>query len=239
MVLTKVVAVNGSPEMENGNTAVVLGAFLDGVKEAGAAVELFYANRLKVKDCAADFDCWWKAPGECIIQDDMQLIYPKLREADILVLATPVYAPLPGVMQNFLNRLCPLMEPSLEWHDGRTRAKFHKKVKIRKIVLVSTSGWWEIGNFGTVLRIAEELAKNVGQELAGAVLRPHAFLMNENKEKAEEVLKATKRAGLQLVKEGRISKEVLGTISQPLVSEEELRQWYNDNYKKAKNKNTT
>lgn len=129
------------------------------------------------------------------------------------------------------------MEPSLEWRDGRTRAKFHDKVGIRKIVLVSTSGWWETGNFGTGLRIAEELAKDVGQELAGAVLRPHAFLINEKKEKAEEVLKATKRAGFQLVKEGQISKEVLSAISQPLVSEEELRKWYNDLYKKAKNKN--
>ena len=131
------------------------------------------------------------------------------------------------------------MEPSLKWRDGRTRAKFHDKVKIRKIVLVSTSGWWELGNFGTVLRIAEELAKNVGQELAGAVLRPHAFLMSENKEKAEEVLKATKQAGFQLVKDGRMSKKVLDAVSQPLISEEELRQWYNDQNKKAKKKNTT
>jgi len=225
--------------MEKGSTAVVLNAFLGGMKEAGATAELFYANRLKIKDCAADFDCWWKTPGKCITQDDMQQVYPKLREADILVLATPVYIPLPSVMQNFLNRLCPLMEPSLEWREGRTRAKFHDNIKISKIVLVATSGWWELGNFGTVIRIAEELAKDCGQELAGAVLRPHAFLMNQNKTKAEEVLKAAKKAGFQLVKEGRMSKEVLDTISQPLISEKELRQWYNQHYEKVKNKKTT
>lgn len=234
--MTKVVAVNGSPEMEKGNTAVILNAFLDGMKEAGASVELFYVKRLNVKDCVADFDCWWKKPGDCIIKDDMQTLYPKLREADVLVLATPVYIPLPGEMQNFLNRLCPLMEPLLEFRDGRTRAKFHDNVKISKIVLVSTSGWWEKDNMGTVLRIAEELAKDVGQELAGAVLRPHAFLMKENKEKAEIILKATKQAGYQLVKDGRITKKVLDTISQPLVSEEEFRQRSNDEYEKAKNK---
>lgn len=222
--------------MERGNTAVILGAFLEGVKEAGATVELFYVKRLKVKDCVADFDCWWKKPGECIIKDDMQLVYPKLREADVLVLATPVYIPLPGEMQNFINRLCPLMEPILEFREGRTRAKFHDDVKIRKMVLVSTGGWWEKENMGTVVRIAEELAKDVGQELAAAVLRPHAFVMRENREKAEVVLKAAKQAGYQLVKDGRITKEVLDAISQPLVSEEELRQRYNDEYYKAKNK---
>ncbi|MEM2102882.1 MAG: flavodoxin family protein, partial [Candidatus Bathyarchaeia archaeon] len=119
--MTKVVAINGSPKMEKGYTAILLGAFLDGMKETGASVELFYVTRLKIKDCLADFDCWWKRPGECIIKDDMQMLYPKLREADILVLATPVYIPLPGAMQNFLNRLCPLMEPLLEFRDGRTR----------------------------------------------------------------------------------------------------------------------
>ena len=233
--MTKVFAINGSVNMEKGTTATILGAFLDGMKEAGASVDLFYAKRLNIKPCLAEFQCWWEKPGECVTKDDMQMLYPKLREADVLVLATPVYIPLPGEMQNFINRLCPLVEPILEFRDGRTRAKFHDNVKISKIVLVSTSGWWEMGNFGTVVRIAEELAKDVGQELAGAVLRPHAFLMKENKEKAEVVLKAARQAGNQLVKEGRITKKVLDTISQPLVSEEELRQRYNDEYEKAKN----
>jgi hypothetical protein len=166
----------------------------------------------------------------------MQSVYPKLRTADVLVLATPVYIPLPGEMQNFVNRLCPLIEPILEFRDGRERARFHDDVRIRKIVLVSTCGWWEIGNFGTVLRIAEELAKDVGQELAAAVLRPHAHLMKENRQKAKIVLDATKQAGIQLIKEGRISKKLLDTISQPLISEEEYRRRSNDAYRKTRSK---
>jgi hypothetical protein len=234
--LTKVFAINGSPNMEKGNTGVLLGAFLEGVKKAGASVELFYAKRLNVKPCLGEFHCWDEKPGECITQDTMQSIYPKLREADVLVLATPVHIPLPGEMQNFVNRLCPLIEPILEFRDGRTRARFHDDVKIRKIALVSTCGWWEMGNFGTVLRIAEELAKDVGQELAAAVLRPHAHLMKENKQKAKIVLDAARQAGTQLIKDGRISKNILDTISQPLVSEEEYRQRSNDAYRKMKNK---
>ncbi len=232
--MTKVFAINGSVNVEKGTTAMLLGAFLDGMKEAGASVELFYAKSLNVKPCLAEFHCWWTKPGECMVQDDMQLVYPKLHDADVLVLATPVYIPLPGEMQNFVNRLLPLIEPILEFRDGRTRAKFRDDVKIRRIVLVSTGGWWEIGNFGTVLRIAEEFAKLVGQELAGAVLRPHAFLMRENKEKAEIVMEAARQAGIQLIKNGRISKEVLDTISQQLVSEEELTLRYNDLYSKVK-----
>ena len=236
IVLTRVVAINGSAKMEKGNTALVLAPFLDGVREAGGSVELFYAKRLNIKPCTGEFYCWNEKPGECYIDDDMQVLYPKLREADILVLATPVYIPLPGEMQNLINRLCPLVEPILEFRDGRTRARFHDEVNIRKIVLVSTCGWWEIGNFGTVLRIAEELAKDVSVEFAGAILRPHAYLMVENKEKAKKVTEALSQAGSQLVKKGRMSKSLLEVISQPLISEEEYRHRLNDDYKKAKSK---
>ena len=195
-------------------------------------IELFYTRRLKVRPCACgEMYCWYKKAGECCIKDDMQLFYPQLREADILILATPVYIPLPGEMQNFINRLCPLIEPFLETHQGRTRARFHKQVKIQKIVLVSTGGWWEKENFETVVRITEELAKVASVEFAGAVLRPHAFLMKEKgrlTKDGEVVLNTVKKAGYELIKEGRINKETLGAISRPLISEEELRRRYNN-----------
>ena len=228
----KVIAINGSPRMEKGYTALILTPFIQGMIDAGAKVELFYVRRLKIKPCTCgEMYCWYKKPGECCIKDDMQLLYPQLREADILVLATPVYIPLPGEMQNFINRLCPLINPLLENREGRTRARFHKQVKIRKIVLVSTGGWWEKANFETVVRITEELAKDASVEFAGAVLRPHAFLMKKKgklTKDGEDVLNTVKRTGHELIKKGRMNKETLEKISRPLISEEELRRRYND-----------
>src|SRR4030042_4113646 len=193
--MVKVVAINGSARMEKGNTARVLEPFLNGVRDAGAFVELFYAKRLNVEPCTGEFYCWNEKPGQCYQEDNMQLLYPKLREADILVLATPVYIPLPGEMQNLINRLCPLINPVLSWRAGRPRARFHDDVKIRKIVLLSACGWWEIGNFGTVIRIAEELAKDADVEFADPILRPHAYLMAQDSEKAKKVMEALREAG--------------------------------------------
>jgi len=229
--MIKVVAINGSPRTEKGNTAMILAPFIQGMTDAGADVELFYARRLNVKPCTGEMDCWYGKPGECIHKDDMQLLYPKLKEAEILVLATPVYIPLPGEMQNIINRLCPLIEPFLETREGRTRARFREDVQIRRIVLVSTGGWWERGNFRTVVRIIEELAEGASVEFAGAVLRPHAFLMKQEKELTEDgeaILNAAKRAGYELVKEGRMDEETLETISRPLISQEDLRRRYNE-----------
>jgi multimeric flavodoxin WrbA len=205
--------------MEKGNTAKILTPFLEGMQKGGATVELFYARRLNVKPCDGELYCWNKKPGECYIQDNMQSLYPKLREANILVLATPVYIPLPGEMQNLVNRIVPLMDPVLKRQNGRTRARFRADVKIKKVVLVSSSGWWEMGNLKTVLRIVKELAKDCKVEFVGALLRPHARFMTENKEKAEKVVEASRQAGYQLAKEGRISKDLLSIISQPLISE--------------------
>jgi multimeric flavodoxin WrbA len=218
--MTKVVAINGSPRMGKGNTAKILAPFLEGMRKAGASVELFYAKDLDVRPCEGEFHCWYKKPGVCHIDDSMQSLYPKLREANILVLATPVYVPLPGEMQNLINRIVPLMNPIIRRQGGRTRARFRDDVKISKFVLVSSSGWWEMGNFETVIRIVKELASDVNVEFAGAILRPHSNWMIEDGEKTKDILEAARQAGYLLVKEGKMSKDLVKIIGQPLISYE-------------------
>jgi multimeric flavodoxin WrbA len=222
--MTRVIAINGSPRMEEGNTARLLSPFLEGMMAAGASVAVVYAKRLDAKPCEGDPYCWTTDPGYCFINDGMQFLYPKLREADILVLATPVYTPLPGEMQNLLNRLTPLMDSRAKWSRGRTRAAgLRPDVRISKMALVSTSGWWEKGNMETVLRIAKELARQMNISFAGALLRPHFGYLQDNSEKAEEIFDAAKQLGRQLIEEGKMSLDLLKVISQPLISKEMWR----------------
>ena len=147
------------------------------------------------------------------------------------MLATPVYIPLPGEMQNFINRLCPLIEPILSKRNGRTRACFHGNVKIRRIALVSTCGWWEKGNFSTVIRIVRELARDANVNFAGALLRSHANLLAEDEGKKKEILEAAKQAGFQLAREGTIPKYLLKIVAQPLIAEGVFRQRENKQHK--------
>jgi multimeric flavodoxin WrbA len=229
--MNKALVINGSPSLGKGNTAMVLEPFIKGMTDADCKIDTFYASKLKIKPCACvDMFCWYNKPGQCCYKDDMDKLYLRLKETDILVLATPVYIPLPGAMQNVINRLCPLVEPLLEFREGRTRARFRQDVKIKKIVLVSTGGWWEKANFDTVVRITEEFAKDAGAEFTGAVLRPHAFLMKHDGEftkDGQDIVEAVSKAGYELVKEGRLSAEILENISRPLISEPELRERYN------------
>lgn len=155
---------------------------------------------------------------------------------ETLILATLVYIPLLGEMQNLLNLLCPLMEPILETRDGRTRGRMHDDVAISRIALASTSGWWEIGNLDTVVRIACEIAEDASVPCVGSVLRPHASVMWQQEEKAREILDAAGKAGYQLATTGTMLSDTLAVISQPLTSEEEYRRGFNENYPKMKGK---
>lgn len=221
---------NGSPDRRKGNTAMVLAPFLEGMEEYGAQTYLVYTSELKITPCTGEMHCWYKHPGECIHQDVMQELYLKIRQAEVLVLATPVYIPIPGRMQNFINRLCPLILPQLVKQGERTRARFHADVQIRKVLLVSTGGWWETGNFETVTMIAKELAANAGVEFAGALIRPHAFLMKEGgalTEKGQEIIGLLREAGRTFAREGVITPGMFEAISAPLMAHEAMIAMYN------------
>jgi len=230
--MLKVFAINGSPNQAKGNTAMILEPFLEGLIENNAVVDLFYASRLKVQPCiCGNLFCWRQTPGECIFQDAMQTVYPVLREADILALATPIYIPLPGDLQNFLNRLCALLDPVLTFREGRTRARFRADVHIKTVVLLAAGGWWEKENFDTLIRIVEELAEDASVNFAGAMIRPHAHLMRKNgqiTDLGKVVLQAIRGAVGELIREGRIHEETLATICQPLIPfEEAIERYFN------------
>jgi multimeric flavodoxin WrbA len=83
----KILILKGSPR-EKGNSAILAERAAAGAKEAGAEVESIYLHGLDIRACDA---CDLCSDGECVIEDDMQPIYPKLAGADAIILASPVY----------------------------------------------------------------------------------------------------------------------------------------------------
>jgi multimeric flavodoxin WrbA len=82
-----ILILKGSPR-EKGNSAVLAEKAADGATEAGAQVESIYLHGLDIRACDA---CELCTDGQCIIEDDMQPLYPKLAAADAIILASPVY----------------------------------------------------------------------------------------------------------------------------------------------------
>jgi multimeric flavodoxin WrbA len=209
----KVLAINGSPHTGEGNTAMILNPFLEGMKEAGADVDLFYTRKLKIGPCNGDMSCWFVNPGTCGQKDDMQMLLPKFKEADVIVWASPVYyAGVTGPLKNLMDRQLPL---HMQGELGSKR---------QKIVLVSTCGAWEVSMFDPLLLQMRALYSRPegSSDFAGALLRPMADGMKEMIKAGETglvegVFRAAKEAGRQLAKEGKISEELQKEVAKELM----------------------
>lgn len=233
----KVLAFNSSPMMDKGNTALILNPFLEGMREAGAEVELFYTKKLKINPCQGEFNCWLKTPGKCWQKDDMAMLMPKLGEADVWVLATPLYVyGMTGPMKNLIDRIIPLVQPFFELRDDHIRHPAREGTKRGKMVLVSNCGFWEMDNFDALLVHVKALCKNGNREFAGALLRPQGPALRPMLEiggLVEDVVEAAREVGRQLVRDGKISTETLNTVSRELMSREDYIQVANQNFQQA------
>lgn len=84
----KVVGIVGSPR-KGGNTEILTAHALQAIAEEGLETELISLAGLEIKPCTACMAC---SKGEqCSIQDDLFPLYLKMKEADGIILASPVY----------------------------------------------------------------------------------------------------------------------------------------------------
>ena len=100
----KILVLNGSPR-KNGNTSALVDAFKEGAESKQHVVEVVGVGNMKINGCLACEFCHGKGEGKCIQQDDMQSLYPKLAEADLVVFASPVhYWSFSGQLQSAITR---------------------------------------------------------------------------------------------------------------------------------------
>ena len=85
-----ILILQGSPRA-NGNTAWMAEEFRKAAEAAGHKVTLVDVAHKKIAGCLACEYCHGKGNGACVQKDDMQELYPLLAEAEVLVLAAPIY----------------------------------------------------------------------------------------------------------------------------------------------------
>ncbi len=78
----------GSPRIR-GNADLLLEEALKGAKSQGAEVEKIVVDKLEIAPCKEYLGCFKN--GNCVIRDDMDEIYPKLLEADVVIIASPMF----------------------------------------------------------------------------------------------------------------------------------------------------
>lgn len=84
----KVLILSGSPR-KAGNSDLLCDEFMRGAKEGGNEVEKIRVAEKNIGYCRGCYAC--KESGKCVIKDDMAEVLQKMIDADVIVLASPVY----------------------------------------------------------------------------------------------------------------------------------------------------
>jgi multimeric flavodoxin WrbA len=117
----KIVAVLGSPRPQ-GNSSTLARAFLKAAGERGAEITEYLLNQMDFKGCQGCGSCKTKSQT-CILEDDLTPVLQAVRDADLLVLASPVYfGDLSGQLKCFFDRTYSCINPdfSMRIPPGKT-----------------------------------------------------------------------------------------------------------------------
>jgi multimeric flavodoxin WrbA len=181
----RILGVIGSPR-KRGNTHILVSRILDGAEKEGAVTETLFLNDLNIRECDGCHACW--RGKRCSKKDDMNNLYPKIIQSDIIIFGTPVYWYGPtALMKCFIDRFvyfnCPgnrakirnksaLIAVPFEEEDPKTAdllVKFFKKslhyLEIKLIGKILVPG---VSRRGDIIKKADRLeeAYTLGKRLA-------------------------------------------------------------------------
>lgn len=179
----KILAINGSPR--KGNTDFMLNVILDSAKQNGAETEIIELRKKNINFCNGGDNCCSKT-GKCEINDDMLNIYPKLEQADVIILASPSYfSNVTARMKNFMDRCNPYY--------------YNKKLKGKKFFLLS------VGGYEPSIKEAIKCMKNFLKGVYGECIGEYYAVADKAGElqKNQKVIQELKKIGIQLSKDGK------------------------------------
>ena len=167
----KIVALSGSPRRRS-FTEKILDLFLAGMEPVEC--KKFYPHKLAIKYCTGCMTCWFKTPGQCAIKDDMTaFLKTEIEEADVVILASPVYVDgFSAQLKTVLDRCFALLDPLITLdEEGHCR---HKRFKPREqaAILISTCGFSESDNFNLMRRHFAALCRNLAGKMPVKYLSP-------------------------------------------------------------------
>lgn len=170
-----ILVLNGSSR-PNGSTAAMVEAFAQGARASGHQVEVVHVCQKKIAGCLACEYCHTRGNGRCIQQDDMQQVYPLLEQAEMIVLASPIYYhSFTGQLQCAINRIYALDKPG----------------KLKKAALIMSSGSNHV-YCGAIYEYQNSFLNYLGLEDMGI------FSAFGQENKSETKLEELRQFGLQL-----------------------------------------
>ena len=159
----KIVILNGSPR-KNGNTASLTAAFKRGAEEAGHTVTEFFPAHMKINGCLGCWNGGKDAAHPCVQRDDMEKIYPLYKEADVVVLASPLYYWfISGFLKNTFDRLFAIAEADSNYENPK---------KLTALIMAAEGDEFQESEFWYDHLDRHIGWKSIGKVLCGYVAQP-------------------------------------------------------------------
>ncbi|HNW33622.1 MAG TPA: flavodoxin family protein [Candidatus Ozemobacteraceae bacterium] len=213
---------NGSHQKHPGNTSLMVDEFLRGASSQGATGKQIRLSEYHLEYCTACKACWNVTPGECPINDGMKDLVDEYRSADILGLATPLYADqVSGRMKVFLDRLIVVGDP--HWETDSSGECRHRRRYARPtgLVVLANCGYPEQSHFQPLRSFFPRLARNHHLELVGEIYRGAGGLLTQADEALkpyiDQYMKLLYQAGAEVGRDGRISEKTQADLEKPLL----------------------
>ena len=232
----KIMALNGSPNGPDGNTARILGPLMEGAAAAGADCATLNLYDYDIRPCRGCYACWTTTPGECVIQDDMAGLLEQFSATDIAVIASPLYVcGLSAATKLFLDRIIPTADPHVEIGE---HGCYHppRGAGLKGMALVSNCGFHELHHFDELVAHVKAIARISGIEYLGSLLRPHGpmlpVLEQHNPAAVAGVYDAARQAGEHLGRGEAIPADVCAAVTRELLPREAYLKGLNDHFDK-------
>lgn len=216
---------NSSPRGKRSVTKRLLDALTAGLAEGGATVEEFDINQLNISPCTACLSCMHKKAGECSLRDDMDMLYGKLKNSDLLVLGAPVYLDnMPGTLKMIIDRCMCCMEPFLAKDSARRVRHTYAWRMPARFVLVSTSGFPEMETFAPLIATFRAEAENFASRAVAEICVPGSIALQVDPSKLKGHLAMLTEAGRSLSTTGEVSRELIERLNKPPLTVDEYLQ---------------
>ncbi len=207
-----------SNKPENKHHLDLLNSITKGLKEQKVTVEYINISKLSISPCRGCTDNpVFLSNGNCLCQDDMQKIYPKLKSSDLWIFS--LYNNNNWTAQtfiNFLDRMEPLYQPDYALSKN---GNSHPKQK-GKVAFISSSDNLDSDAISIYSNHLKHFVKLFNRQFIGSIHRPHLWaigMLQGMGVNLDDIFEAARDAGRQMVNQKSISKDTLITISRPLI----------------------
>ncbi len=236
--IKRVVAICGSsragvPE-EKSLTERILENFLEGMNPEHSRI--FYPHLMNIAYCRGCYTCWFKTPGVCATEDDMAEIRAETDNADLIILASPVYVDgFSAQTKVVLDRIIPMFDPLISVDDqGHCRHSLLQSHQ-PKAVLISCCGFSELDNFNQIRSHFKAICSNLYWQNGGEILLPASGLAFVPR-KYDDKFIAIQKAGTEMAEDGMISTNTTDFISQEMLNAQEYKDFLNPYFIKLSKK---